>query len=63
MDMRIKDEILSPGVQNGEESDVGAEVFGVAGNRLERAGAGPEQQFVDNRLVCKARACNLRRDK
>ncbi len=49
--MRVMDERLSPGVQHGEEADLGAEVARVAGNGAQRLGEGPEEQAVDDGLV------------
>ena len=45
------DERLAPGVQHGEEADLGAEVAGVGGNRAERLGDSPEEETVDHGLV------------
>ena len=51
MQVRMMDERLAPGVQHGEEADLGAEVAGVATDRAERVGDGPEEQTVDDGLV------------
>ena len=45
------DERLAPGVEDGEEADLGAEVARVGGDRAERVGDGPEEQTVDDGLV------------
>ena len=49
--MRMMDERLAPGVQDGEEADLGAEVAGVGGYRAERLGDSPEEESVDHGLV------------
>ena len=49
--MRMMDEGLAPGVEDGEEADLGAEVARVGGYRAERVGDGPEQETVDDGLV------------
>ena len=45
------DERLAPGVQHGEETDLGAEVARVGGDGAQRVGDGPEEQAVDDGLV------------
>jgi hypothetical protein len=42
-------ECLSPGVQNGDQADLGAEAFG--GEDGERLGRRAHQQSIDGRLV------------
>ena len=49
--MRMMDERLAPGVEDGEEADLGAEMVRVGSNRAERLGDGPEEQTVDDGLV------------
>ena len=45
------DERLAPGVEDGEEADLGAQVAGVGGYGAERLGDDPEEQTVDDGLV------------
>ena len=45
------DERLTPGMEHGEEADLGAEVAGVGGDRAQRLGDGAEEQAVDDGLV------------
>ena len=45
------DQRLAPGVQHGEEADLGAEVARVGGDGAQRVGDGPEEQAVDDGLV------------
>ena len=49
--MRMMDERLAPGVEDGEEADLGAEVARVGGNRAECLGDGSEEETVDDGLV------------
>ena len=49
--MGMMDERLAPGVQDGEEADLGAEVAGVGRYGAERLGDGPEEETVDDGLV------------
>jgi len=51
MNVRMMGERLSPGMKNGEESDLAAEVLGIGGDDLERCGNGIEQDGIDDRLV------------
>ena len=44
-------EVLAPGVQDGGDADVGAEVLGIGGDGGERLGRGLEQQSIDLGLV------------
>ena len=51
MQMGMMLEVLAPGVQQGGDADVGAEVPGIGRNGGERIGCGSEQQSVDLGLV------------
>ena len=51
MHMRMMLEVLAPGVQDGGDADVGAEVLGIGRNGGERLGCGREQQSIDLGLV------------
>ena len=46
--MGMKDQSLSPGVQDGKESDRGSQVLGVGGNGAERLGGRAEEDPVDH---------------
>ena len=52
-------ECLAPGMQDGEEADFGAEVFGVAGNGLECGGRDGEQEIVEHLLVLQCQRVEL----
>jgi len=48
MDMRVKLELLVPGMQHAEETDLGTEMYGIAGDFQKCFCTGPEQQIVDD---------------
>ncbi len=50
--VRMMDQILLPGVQQGrDEANVGAQMSGISGDRLQRLGGGLKQDLVDDVLV------------
>ena len=51
MQMRMMKQVLAPGVQHGEEADLGAQVLGIGGDGAQGLGGGAEEQAVDERLV------------
>jgi hypothetical protein len=51
MQMRMMKQVLAPGVQHGEESDLGAQVLGIGGDCAQGLGGGAEEKTVDQRLV------------
>src|SRR5258708_28991198 len=59
MDMRMNLEILPPGMQDAEESDLGAEVLGIGGDLQQNGGPGVEQEVVYGLFVLrrKPRQC------
>ena len=44
-------EVLSPGMEHAEESDVGSQVLGIASQFEHRRGAGAVEQIVEQPLV------------
>ena len=44
-------QVLAPGVEDGQEADLGAEVLGVGGDLPQGLGGGLEQEAVDRRRV------------
>src|SRR6266851_9483731 len=44
-------EVLSPGVEHAEESNIGTEMLGIASEFEQRSGAGAEEQIVEQPLV------------
>ena len=47
VEMRMQSQVLSPGVQNAEEADLGPEVLGVSRNFEHGLSAGAEEQIVE----------------
>ena len=56
VDMRMEQQVLSPCVEDGEEADLGAQMFRVGGHLQQRLRAGCEQQVVE----CDAGWCSAR---
>jgi hypothetical protein len=46
MQMRMKSERLSPGMQDAEEADLDTQALGIGRDRLKSFGRSPEQQIV-----------------
>jgi hypothetical protein len=44
-------QVLAPGMEDGEEADLRSEVFGIGGDGGERPRAGFKQQVVDGLLI------------
>jgi len=59
--MRVMQKILSPGVQNAEEADLGAEMPGIAREGEQGFSGGLKQNAVNHALVVKGDARDLRR--
>ena len=51
MDMRVKFELLIPGVQHAEEADLRTEMLGIASDFEKRFRTGAKQKIVDHLLV------------
>jgi hypothetical protein len=51
MDMRVEPELLIPGVENAEETDLGAEMSGMASDFEKSFRTGAKQQIVEDLLV------------
>jgi len=49
--VRVMHQALAPGMQHGDEADVGAQVLGIGSDRAQGIGAGAEQDVVDDSLV------------
>src|SRR5271156_3774531 len=47
VEMRMQSQVLSPGVQNAEEADLGSEVLGAGRNFEHGLSAGAEEQIVE----------------
>ena len=61
MDMRVVGQRLAPGVQHGEDADLGAELRGFGGERGQGLGGGAEQDRVDGGLVLEGDGGDRRR--
>ena len=48
VDMVVAKQVLAPGVQDGEESDLGTEPLGIGGHFEQGLGAGLEQQVEES---------------
>ena len=44
-------QVLTPGVQDGEEANVSAEMLGIGADRSQRLGGGLKEQVIDHRFV------------
>ena len=51
MDMRMEQHVLSPRVQDAEETDIGAKMFRVSRDLDKRLGYSTEQQAIEFDLV------------
>jgi hypothetical protein len=58
VDMGMMVEVLAPGVQNGDQPDLGAEMLGVAGDNPQRLRRRLEQDGVDDGLVLEGDLAN-----
>ena len=57
----MEQEVLSPAVQDGKETDLRPEVFGIRRNGLQRLGGSSEQNAVDRLHVLESDRGNLLR--
>ena len=51
MQVRMMEQCLAPGVEDGEEAELCAEMLGIGGDRLQGFGGGVEQDVVDRSFV------------
>src|SRR5271166_4715563 len=61
MDMGMKLEPLIPGVEHAEETDLSAQMSGIASHFEQGGGAGAKQQVVDELLVLQGKLCQFPR--
>src|SRR5271157_3792823 len=61
MDVGMMLEPLIPGVQHAEETDLGAQMSGIASHFEQGGGAGAEQRVVDELLVLQGKLCQFPR--
>ena len=62
MYMRMKQQVLSPGMQNGDQADLGAEAFRVRRHLQGRRGTRAEQQVIESARVFKREHIQFMRD-
>ena len=51
MDMRVKMQVLPPGMQHRDEADLGIQMSGIGGQRAQRLGDGAKQGRIDRLLI------------
>jgi hypothetical protein len=51
MNVRMMQEVLAPGVEHAEETDLRAEMLGIGRNLQQSGGGGAKQEIVDDFLV------------
>jgi hypothetical protein len=61
MQMWMKMQVLTPGVQHVEEADGGAEMFGIGGNGQQSFGSGLKQDAVNPSRILNRQAADLLR--
>jgi hypothetical protein len=61
MDMWMVLQLLIPGVEDAEETDLGPEAFGIRSDLGQCLGAGAEEQAVDDFFVLQCQGCQLMR--
>jgi hypothetical protein len=54
----MMNQLLAPGVEDGEETQLGAQMFRIGGDGAERRGRGLEQQIVNHCLVLQGQVGN-----
>jgi hypothetical protein len=59
MQMRVQVELLSPRMQDGEEADLGFQVFPTDGRLQQRGGRGLEQEIVDQLFILQRQRAEL----
>jgi hypothetical protein len=63
VDMGMMMEVLSPGVQDGHQPDLGAEMPGIGSDDAQRLGGGREQDAIDDCLIVESDLCDWRRQR
>ena len=61
VEMRMEQQVLTPTVEDGKETDLCAEMFGVGGDLKQSLGRGVEQQVVEDLLVDQGKMCQMMR--
>jgi hypothetical protein len=58
VNMRMMEQVLSPGMKDAEKANLSSQVFRIGGNLQESCGAGSEQERVNQLLVMKRQRSN-----
>src|SRR5207244_4806331 len=61
VDVRVMMQILAPGMEHGDEADIGAEMLGIGGNSAQRLGGCAKQDGVEGCLILKSNRRDLGR--
>jgi len=61
VDMGMMMQVLSPGVQDGHQPDLGAEMPGIGSDDAQRLGGDGEQDAIDHGLIVESDLCDRRR--
>jgi hypothetical protein len=59
VDMRMMEQVLTPGMQDGEEADLRSQVFGVGGHLEKSLRTGAEQEVINDLLVLQRQLAEL----
>src|ERR1700730_6086272 len=62
MQVRVEHQILSPGVQDSEEADLGTQMFGISSNSAQGFSGSPEENVVHHFLILESDVGNLFRE-
>src|SRR4030042_928652 len=63
MNMRMIEQVLAPGVENGKKADLSAEMFGVTGKRLKCLGHSLKEKRVKRFFVTQGKGIKLVRQR
>jgi|SRR5215467_5538483 len=61
VDMRVSEQVLAPGMQDGEESDLGAQVLGIGGYLEKGFRTSAEQEVIEDLFVLQQQLRELMR--
>jgi len=59
VEMGMMQKVLTPGMQDSEESDLGTQVFGIGADRPQGVGGRAKEQVIEQRLVLVRNSCDL----
>ena len=63
MDMRMQQQVLSPGVQDAEKADLCSQMFRIGGDLQQRGGTAAKQCVIELSLVVEAKQVQLVRER